>query len=201
MTSIRPTPAARDFRARPPHAVVVAAVFVAFMVAGCRQPRVEVPGNTSAGGSAATGSAADTVRGILQRVGNDPLSVLILSSSAGDTVFAVRGALLVQLDRAVGLEVMLAGTRSATRDYSASPRGATVFDVTQFFVRRADGQVAIDGVLDLRDGKYFLVTTLGERKEVPYLPQALRGHVGSWVFLVGALEKAPSAYGILSERK
>ena len=201
MPCIRPTTAARDFRAQPAYAVVVAALFVAFMASGCRQPRVEAPGNMSTVDSAAPAGATDTVRGILQRVGNDPLSVLILSSSAGDTVFAVRGALLVQLNRAVGLEVMLAGTRSSTRDYSASPRGAMVFQVAQFFVRRADGQIAVDGVLNRRDGKYFLVTTLGERKEVAYLPQELRGQVGSWVFLVGALDKAPSAYGILSERK
>lgn len=129
------------------------------------------------------------------------MSVLVLSSPDGHTVFALRGAFLEQLSRAIGLEVMIAGTRSDKRDYSASPRGATVFEVVQFFVRRADGQIAIDGVLNVRDGKYFLVTSSGEHKDVPYLPQELRGHVGSWVFLVGTLEKGPTAYGILSEAK
>lgn len=182
-------------------AVIVTAVGVTALVTGCRRSRAESPGDSAPGASVTPRVVVDTVRGSLQRVGSDPLSVLVLSTSANNAVFAVRGAFLEQLNRAVGLEVMLRGTRSDKRDYTASPRGATVFEVTQFFVRRADGQVAMDGVLTLRDGKYFLVTTNGERKELPFLPQELRGHVGSWVFLVGALDKTPSAYGILSERK
>lgn len=129
------------------------------------------------------------------------MSVLVLASATENAVFAIRGPLVDQLNRATGLEVMLSGTRSDKRDYSASPRGAIVFDVTQFSVRRADGQVAIDGVLNMRNGKYFLVTTAGEHKDIANLPPELRGHVGGRVFLVGALEKTPSAYGILSERK
>ena len=201
MLSNSPNTSASDFRVRAARAVVVVAVGVSMMATGCRRSRVETPGDSTPGASGVPSVVADTVRGTLQRVGSDPLSVLVLSASADNAVFAVRGAFLEQLNRAVGLEVMIRGTRSDARDYSASPRGATVFEVAQFFVRRADGQVAVDGVLNQSDGKYFLVTTNGERKQVPYLPQELRGRVGSWVFLVGALEKAPSAYGILSERK
>lgn len=201
MRSNRPTTAGSGFRARAVRAVMVTALGVTAVVTGCRRSRAESPADSAPGASETPSVVVDTVRGTLQRVGSDPLSVLVLSTSADKAVFAVRGAFLEQLNRAVGLEVMLRGTRSDARDYTASPRGATVFEVAQFFVRRADGQVAMDGVLTLQDGKYFLVTTSGERTEVPFLPQELRGQVGSWVFLVGALAKTPSAYGILSERK
>ena len=201
MRSNRSTTAAGEFRTRAARGMVVAVIGLLSVAISCRRSRVEAPSDSVPGAGVPPSAASDTVRGTLQRVGSDPLSVLVLTTSADNAVFAVRGAFLEQLNRAVGLEVMLRGTRSAARDYSASPRGAPVFEVAQFAVRRADGQVAVDGVLNLRDGKYFLVTTSGERKDIPFLPQALRGHVGGWVFLVGALEQAPSAYGILSERK
>ena len=168
-------------------------------------PATSAPNSSASPAPAAVSTSgsptADTARGTIQRVGNDPVSVLVLSSKIENTVFALRGVLAEQLGRAVGLDVMISGTRTEKRDYSASPRGATVFEVAQFFVRSADGEPAIDGVLGFSNGKYFLTTTGGERQEVSSLPQELQQHVGARVFLVGNLDKTPMAYGILGTPK
>jgi len=200
MVPNRPTTAASDVRVPAIRDLLFTTLAVTVMATGCRRATVDVPANGSAVGSATPAIALDTIRGVIQRVGNDPVSVLVLASNAG-IVHALRGLRLEPLGRAVGLEVMVQGAKSETLDFSASPRGAPVFEVKLFFVRGADGQTATDGVLNERDGKYFLVTSSGERKDVRFLPQELRGRVGSWVFLVGALDKTPSAYGILSEQK
>lgn len=175
------------------------------VAAACRRSNTETPAPASSTSAPLAASpttiAADTVRGIVQRVGSDPTSVLVLSAARDQTVFALRGSMLDQLGRAVGLEVMISGARSTAKDYSASPRGATIFEVEQFFVRGADGQVALDGILSQRNGVFVLAVTGGSEKSVPFLPAALRGHIGSRVFLVGGLEQAPAGYGILSERK
>lgn len=150
----------------------------------------------------ATGRMLDTARGIVRRVGNDPLSVLVLTSGEGPNaqVLALAGAGLPQLNRATGLEVSVAGVLTDERNVTASPRGAFVFQVRHFFVRAADGQPAVDGVLNYQNGTYFLVAANGVRRDVPNLPNALRSEVGARVFLVGPLDRAPSAFGILADR-
>lgn len=150
----------------------------------------------------ATGRMLDTARGIIRRVGNDPVSVLVLMSGEGANakVLALAGPQLAQLDRASGLEVSVAGVLTDERNVTASPRGAFVFQVRHFFVRAADGQPAVDGVLNFQNGTYFLVAANGVKRDVPNLPIALRSEVGARIFLVGPLDRAPSAFGILADR-
>lgn len=150
----------------------------------------------------ATGRMLDTARGIVRRVGNDPVSVLVLSSGTGAnaSVIALAGPSVAQLNRASGLEVTVAGVLTRERNVVASPRGAPVFEVRHFFVRAADGQPAVDGVLNVQNGKFFLVAANGVRHDVPNLPTALRTEVGARIFLVGPLDRAPSAFGILADR-
>ena len=192
--------AVSDSHVRAMRNLLLAAMCVPGVVTGCRRSTVDVPSKSSRGESATAAVTADTIRGTVRRIGNDPVSVLVLQTMGG-AVHSLRGSMLEPLGRANGLEVMVQGTRSDKLDYSASPRGALVFEVEQFFVRAADGQTATDGILSERDGKFFLVSPSGERKEVLFLPQELRGKVGSRVFLVGPLGKTPNGYGILSDRQ
>ena len=150
----------------------------------------------------ATGRMLDTARGVIRRVGNDPLSVLVLTSGSGanTSVIALAGPSLQQLERVSGLEVSVAGVLTAERNMTASPRGAPVFEVRHFFVRAADGQPAVDGVLTSQNGAYYLLSANGVRHDVPNLPAALRAQVGARIFLVGPLDRAPSAFGIIAER-
>ncbi|MEO7362336.1 MAG: hypothetical protein ABI120_18540 [Gemmatimonadaceae bacterium] len=200
MASNRPRAAASDVRMPATRNWLFTVLAAAVLATGCRRATVDVPAKGSGVASTTQALADDTIRGVIRHVGNDPVSVLVLESRLG-AVHSLRGTLLEALGRADGLEVMVRGTRTDQLDRSASPRGALIFEVKQFFVRGADGQIAIDGILNERDGTYFLISSSGERNAVPFLPQGLRGKVGSWVFLVGPLGQTPNAYGILSERK
>lgn len=147
-------------------------------------------------------SAGDTVRGTVQRVGNDPVSVLVLKTGGnnGTMTFALRGSQRALLERVTGLEIVVTGTLTAERDMQAAPRGAPVFDVRQFEVRASDGVAAVDGVVNVQDGKYSLVTPSGQRLNAPHLPAELRNQVGARVFLVGPLQQTATAYGIISPK-
>ena len=150
----------------------------------------------------ATGRMLDTARGVIRRVGNDPVSVLVLTSGsdANANVVALAGPSLLTLERAAGLEVSIAGLLTAERNMMASPRGAPVFEVRHFIVRAADGQPAVDGVLNSQNGEYFLISANGVRHNTPNLPAALRAQIGARIFLVGPLDRAPAAFGILAEK-
>jgi len=147
---------------------------------------------------------ADTLRGTLQRVGNDPVSVLVLmvnaSADANATPYALRGTQRALLERVTGLELVVRGTQTTERDMQAAPRGAAVFRVQEFEVRASEGVAAVDGVVSVQDGAYALVTQSGRRVSTPQLPAELRNQIGARVFLTGALQQPPSAYGIISAR-
>ncbi|MEO7363188.1 MAG: hypothetical protein ABI120_22840 [Gemmatimonadaceae bacterium] len=176
---------------------VLTLLFAVLSPVACKQ-RVtqQVPVN------GATGRMLDTARGVVRRVGNDPLSVLVLTSGTGANtrVWALAGPSLPQLERAAGLEISVAGELTTERNMLASPRGAPVFQVRHFFVRAADGQPAVDGVLNSQNGTFFLIAANGVRHDVPNLPAALRAQIGARIFLVGPLDRAPSGFGVLSER-
>lgn len=166
-------------------------------VAACKQ---RVTQQVAVGG--ATGRMLDTARGIVRRVGNDPMSVVVLMSGSGasQSVLALSGAQLPALQRAEGLEIAVAGVLTNKRNVAASPRGAPVFNVRHFFVRAADGQPAVDGVVTTENGAYFLVAANGVRHNTPYLPNELRAKVGARVFLVGPLDRTPAGFGVLTDR-
>lgn len=184
----------RQFRFRFFAAVTLGSV--ALSVAACKKrvtQQVAVEG--------VTGRMLDTARGIVRRVGSDPTSVLVLTSGTGSSqsVLALSGVALPALQRAEGLEVAVAGVLTNKRNAQASPRGAMIFDVRHFFVRAADGQQAVDGVVTTQDGAYFLVAANGVRHNTPYLPNELRAKPGARVYLVGPLDRTPAGFGILAE--
>ncbi len=115
------------------------------LLSGCRRSTVDVPASGSGSAGASPTFVGDTIRGVIRRVGNDPVSVLVLQTRLG-AVYSLRGPLLESLGRADGLEIVAHGTKTDQLDRSASPRGALVIEVKQFLVRRADGQVATYGI-------------------------------------------------------
>lgn len=144
--------------------------------------------------------APDTARGIVRIVGNDPMTALVLSSSNTDTdVLSLTGAARELLRNVVGAEIVIFGRQTSDQDLIASPRGVPRFIVDSFFVRASDGTPATDGVLEEVSGRYQLRLSNGERKAIVALPDALRRHVGSRLYIVGAVER-PSAWGVIVER-
>lgn len=147
-------------------------------------------------------ASMDTLRGVVQRIGNDPVSVLVLTVSINGKreTHALRGDARVLLERVSGLEVVVRGSAKSELDMMAAARGAPVFEVTNFAVRAADGVPAVDGVLSEQGGKYVITTGDGVQHEVRSLPSQLRPQMGARVFLVGSLRETPAAYGVITPR-
>ncbi|MEQ1690846.1 MAG: hypothetical protein ABMA00_06140 [Gemmatimonas sp.] len=168
-----------------------------------RRPRVgdsTTPADASLMPSAET-AQSDTARGVVRRVGPDPVSRLALFpvGSVDSAPLALDGAQLSELSAAEGLEVMIRGTRSADRAMDVAPGGAIVFHVGHFKVRALDGIEAHDGILVDVAGRMILETASGTRTVIVNLPAALRTKRGARVFLVGPLTRAPQAFGVLRE--
>jgi hypothetical protein len=143
--------------------------------------------------------SGDTIRGTIAVISNEPSAEVTLT--VGDTVVVLRGTDLTTLRRATGLDVVVRGRRTSERTFTASPRGSAVFEVTSFSVRSAQGEPAVDGVLDIQQGVFFLTTPEGTRVDVPSLPVPLRGEIGSRIYLVGSLSSGVTAFGVLADRQ
>lgn len=138
-------------------------------------------------GATAGELAADTVRGVVQLVGSEPGTWVVLESDVG--VFTLHGD-RDDLERVLGLEVTVWGEPEDGVHFQA-------FRVDRFAVRAADGIPATDGVLGIDDAGYYLVTGDGERVPVPHLPADLRGREGDRVWLTGPLHRHPASYGVI----
>lgn len=136
--------------------------------------------------AATAAPAGDSLRGILGVRGKDSLPDLILQTAADTLV--LRSADIETLRRVIGFDVVVRGNRA----------GAS-FDVTSFVVRALDGERATDGTLDVDHGVFFVRTADGARVNISTIPSPLRGEIGSRVYLVGPLDRMPSAFGIITE--
>ena len=138
----------------------------------------------------------DTIRGVLSMVGSEPGAVLVLAPRKGDAVVP-RGAELAQLRALIGLEVTIAGRMTDDCVTEGGPRGARVFEMTQFAVRAMNGAGAIDGMLVREGASWMLATSDGRRQPIPILPGALAQQEGARVWFVGTLDGNISAYGVI----
>ena len=141
----------------------------------------------------------DTARGIVRRVGADPLSHLALFPVPPRTAppIALSGAMDTELKAAEGLEVMVAGRLTTDISREVSPGGTRVFAVQRYVVRAADGVEAHDGVLVSQNGRWYLETASDVRAPIVGLPSALLSQTGARIFLVGPLTKAAQSFGVL----
>lgn len=143
------------------------------------------PGPVPGGGTAVAG---DTLRGVVQVVGSEPLTSVVLEPAGGGAAVTLEGArpLLLRLQ---GIEVAVGGARQAVDR----------FRVDELRVRSANGVAAVDGVLAREDGRDVLVLADGARRVIRSLPGALRGRMGARVWLAGPLEGDIDAFGIITE--
>jgi hypothetical protein len=144
-------------------------------------------------------ASPDTARGIVRRVGADPLSRLALLPVPPRAAppLALSGVMDSELQAAEGLEVMVAGRLTTEISREVAPGGARVFTVQRFAVRAADGVEAHDGRLVSLNGRWYLESTPDTRVLIVGLPGALTGQVGARIFLVGPLNKTAQAFGVL----
>lgn len=136
---------------------------------------------------------ADSLRGVVQRVGAEPQTQLTARGADGATCVLRFPAVTPGIE---GLEVTLWGARTTGVEPRAG--GATcVLAVTRYAVRAVDGVPAVDGILLLSETSYALDLAGGARPQVWNVPPTLKGQVGARIFWAGPLDRAPVAYGVL----
>ena len=134
-----------------------------------------------------TSVSGDSLRGTLALDGTSAASELTLH--AGDSVYVLRATQPETMRRVAGLEIVVTGRRDGG-----------VFEVARFAVRSANGEPAVDGIMDVENGVFFLRLADGKRATIAKPPIPLRGEIGSRVYLVGSLSGPISAFGIISEQ-
>jgi hypothetical protein len=152
---------------------------------------VATPGPTAA--VIAAGRAADSVRGVVERVGSDPTSQLVVRGADG-AACALRMTAPPPLE---GLEMALWGTRDLASP-TMLPGVACTFAVARYAVRGVDGIAAADGVLRAQGDAYALEAADGTRLPLRHVPEPLRAQVGARIYWAGPLDRAPAAYGVLA---
>lgn len=136
-----------------------------------------------------TPPAADSLRGVVDVVGSEPGTWLVLRGERGRRDVTLEGDTRL-LRRLAGLEVAVWGALERPG----------VFRVDRVEVRAADGIPAVDGVLARQGAGWVLVTHDGRRLPVARLPQVLRGMEGARVWLAGPLDRDPDLSGVISDR-
>lgn len=132
--------------------------------------------------------AADSLRGMVDIVGSEPGTWVVLRMEGGSRAVTLAGDRAV-LDRLAGLEVAVWG----------AAEGPGTFRVSRLAVRAASGMPAVDGIL-VREGQGFvLVTAAGRRLPIAHLPHDLRASVGARVWLAGPLDRAPDSFGVIGD--
>lgn len=138
-------------------------------------------------------AAVDSLRGVVERVGSDPTSRLVVRGADG-LVCALQ---LTTPQPFEGLEVTLWGRREAA-SATMLPGVTCLFTVGRYAVRAVDGITAVDGTLRLADGAYLIEVADGLRRPLRDVPPALRTRIGARIYWAGPLDRAPAAYGVLT---
>lgn len=129
------------------------------------------------------------LRGTVTVVGNAPVTQVRLLAAGGGSR-ALTGPERPSLRRIAGLEVAVRGV--------SSPGGELL--VRDFTVVSADGQPALDGVLE-REGNTLYLRTADRRIPLGNPPDELHGLVGARVWLTGAPERGPHTFGVITPRR
>ncbi len=132
-------------------------------------------------------AVTDSVRGRMSIVGAAPVTHLVIRGSGEpDTRLHGDAAMNRSLRSVQGLEIEAFGHLEAG-----------VLHVERFAVRGSDGVPAVDGMLQRDDDDHVLVTADGRRHRVTHLPESLHAHVGRRVWIAGALDRPPEAFGVI----
>ena len=126
------------------------------------------------------------LRGTITVVGNAPVTQVQLRAASGGNR-TLTGPELPSLRRIAGLEVALSGY--------PSPAGEIM--VRDFTVLSADGQPALDGVLE-HEGNTLYLRTASRRVRLGNPPADFHSLVGARVWLTGSPERGPNSFGIIT---
>lgn len=144
------------------------------------------------GAPSARAPAPDTVRGLVVVAGANP-GVVLLRVGGGAELILLQGPADVPLRSLESLEIFAAGTmRRGTQ-------GRTLTGVRDFGVIADSGQPARDGRLVKTGNLLTIVSASGVATGVAQPPAELQRHVGERVWLAGASDAPPTAFGVIPE--
>jgi hypothetical protein len=138
-------------------------------------------------------AAADSVRGIVERIGSDPTTRLVVRGADG-TLCALQMTAPPAFE---GLEVTLWGRRDLA-SATMVPGVSCAIAAERYAVRAVDGIAAVDGMLRIDGTAYSIESADGTRRPLRDVPSTLRTQVGARIFWAGPLDRTPAAYGVLA---
>lgn len=161
-------------------AAIAALTAAGALASGCGANHADDPGDDP------PPAAMDTVRGVVEVVGADPLTRVVIRPATGPSI-EIGGALADTLRRAAGLDVRVAGVRDGGR-----------MEARSFRVRGLEGLAAADGILEVAGpGVVVLVTGDGTRLRYPGASAGLMALAGLRVWIAGEPDAAPEQWGVL----
>ena len=119
-------------------------------------------------------------------VGNAPVTQVLLRATGGESR-TLTGPELPSLRRVAGLEVVLRASSSSGGEWM----------VRDFTVVSADGQPALDGVLE-HEGSTLHLRTADRRVPLGNPPHDFHSLIGARVWLTGDPERGPHTFGIIT---
>ena len=146
-------------------------------------------GCASTGGEAALDAPQDIIEGVVMIVGAEPLTQATVRTDAGEVIDLVgpgaEGAGLLQ-----GLDVRVTG---ALDDSGAQ------MEVSAIEVIRADGVAALQGVLLVEEGRWYLQLEEGRKLPLFNVGTQLQERAGERVWIAAPLNPAMGSWGKVPE--
>jgi hypothetical protein len=132
---------------------------------------------------------ADTVTGVVRRVGNEPFVRTLVQGD--DTVF-VAGDWEAEIARLAGAQVMIVGT------YTTGDMPGAHMDVARYEIVSVDGDVPVVGRLESDDDGFYVSADDGEVTRLIALSPELAARKGAKVWIVSSDQGVVQRYGIIA---
>ena len=161
-------------------------VFVALAaVIACAPAQSRSDSSASVSGSVGSAAQTDTLVGVVREVGADPSTWMSISIPGGASLRLI-GDAVASLRSVGGTEVWISGKRQVDE-----------FRVDAFEVRKANGVAVDDGTVSVEQGKAFLTTRAGVRREIPHAPPQLMSSNGARIWVTRPATNQEPTYGVI----
>jgi hypothetical protein len=133
-----------------------------------------------------TASVADTVVGVVNEVGADPMTWMSVQPAAGGASMRLSGTGATVLRGVTGAQVWLSGARQSDG-----------FRVDAFEVRMANGKPVDDGVVSVDGSRVSLRMRSGQQREIPDAPAEMRNLAGARIWVSRPVTNQVPSYGVI----
>ena len=143
--------------------------------------------STQNGKNTSTSSApADTLVGLVTEVGSDPGTWMSLRPAGGGQSVRLTGDSVATLRAVSRTEIWVSGARQLDE-----------FRVDAFEVRKANDVAVDDGRVSVEQGKVYLTTRSGAKREVPNAPPQLLSMAGARIWVTRPVANQTPTVGVI----